>query len=89
MFLSVPPPRETFGMFFPMPEAGKPRVLWVAGMEPGDHETLAWLEDPRIPVFPSPEKAIRVLTALHRLQERSRRLRPETGPPSRQDDRPS
>jgi len=82
-------PRETFGMFFPLPEAGKPLVIWVAGMEPGDHETLAWLEDHRIPVFPSPEKAIRVLTALHRLQEQSRRLRPDTGPPTRPDDRPS
>ena len=73
-------PRETLNMFHRLPEAGKPLVLWVAGMEPGVHETLGWLEDHQIPVFPSPEKAIRALTALHRIHQRSPRFRPETHP---------
>jgi acyl-CoA synthetase (NDP forming) len=73
-------PRETLNMFHRLPEAGKPLVLWVVGMEPGVHETLRWLEDHQIPVFPSPEKAIRALTALHRIYQRSPRFRLETHP---------
>ena len=65
-------PKEIFKMFHRVPEAGKPLVLWVAGMEPGAHETLAWLEEHQIPVFPHPEKALRALTALHRLSRQQR-----------------
>ncbi len=60
-------PKELFKLFDRFPALGKPLVLWVAGLEPGTHETLQWLEDHGIPVFPSPEKAIRALSALHRL----------------------
>ena len=48
-------------------EAEKPIVLWIAGLESGRHETLEWLEENRVVVFPSPEKAIRALSVLHRL----------------------
>jgi acyl-CoA synthetase (NDP forming) len=60
-------PREYFKMFLRAPALGKPLVLWVAGLESGTHENLQWLEDQGIPVFPSPEKAIRALSALHQL----------------------
>jgi acyl-CoA synthetase (NDP forming) len=60
-------PKELLGVFKRSVEANKPIVLWLAGMEPGRHETLAWLEEQHIPVFPSPEKAIRALSALHRV----------------------
>ncbi len=60
-------PREFFQIFHRAPARGKPLVLWVAGMEPGNHETLQWLEEQGIPVFPMPEKGIRALSALHRL----------------------
>jgi acyl-CoA synthetase (NDP forming) len=46
-------------MFHRVPESHKPLVLWVAGMLPGVHGTIEWLEEHHIPVFPSPEKAIR------------------------------
>jgi acetyltransferase len=60
-------PREQFKMFHRAPALGKPLALWVAGVESGTHENLQWLEDQGIPVFPSPEKAIRALSALHQL----------------------
>jgi acyl-CoA synthetase (NDP forming) len=60
-------PREFFQIFHRAPALGKPLVLWVAGMEPGNHEILQWLEEQGIPVFPMPEKGIRALSALHRL----------------------
>jgi acyl-CoA synthetase (NDP forming) len=60
-------PREFMGIFLRAAEEGKPIVLWLAGMESGRHENLMWLEDQGVPVFPSPEKAVRSLAALHRL----------------------
>jgi acyl-CoA synthetase (NDP forming) len=60
-------PKEFFQVFDRAVEAQKPMVVWTAGIEPGRHEALVWLEDRQIPVFPSPEKAIRALSALHRL----------------------
>jgi acetyltransferase len=64
-FLTVP--KEFMGVFHQAVEAGKPIVLWLAGMESGRHENLMWLEDKGVPVFPSPEKAVAALAALHRL----------------------
>lgn len=64
-FLTVP--REFMGVFHQAAEAGKPIVLWLAGMESGRHENLMWLEEKGVPVFPSPEKAMAALAALHRL----------------------
>jgi acyl-CoA synthetase (NDP forming) len=60
-------PREFMGIFRQAAEAGKPIVLWLAGMESGRHENLMWLEDKGVLVFPSPEKAVAGLAALHRL----------------------
>jgi len=60
-------PKEFFKLFHRAPALGKPLALWVAGLESGTHETLQWLEDQGIPVFPTPEKAIRALSALHQL----------------------
>ncbi|MBI4764584.1 MAG: CoA-binding protein [Deltaproteobacteria bacterium] len=62
-------PREQFEMFHRAPALGKPLALWVAGVESGTYENLQWLEDQGIPVFPSPEKAIRALSALHQLSK--------------------
>jgi acyl-CoA synthetase (NDP forming) len=64
-FLTVP--KEFMGIFLRAAEEGKPIVLWLAGMESGRHENLTWLEEKGVPVFPSPEKAVRALAALHRL----------------------
>jgi acetyltransferase len=64
-FLTVP--KEFMGIFLQAAKSGKPIVLWLAGMESGRHENLAWLEDQGVPVFPSPEKAVRALAALHRV----------------------
>ncbi|MFH1148344.1 MAG: hypothetical protein V1736_11650, partial [Pseudomonadota bacterium] len=62
-------PKDFFKIFHRAPEACKPLVLWVVGMQPGVHETLEWLEEYHIPVFPSPEKAINALAALHRVSQ--------------------
>jgi len=53
--------------------AQKPIVLWLAGMESGRHEVLQSLEEKRVLVFPSPEKAIRALSALYRFSGLDRR----------------
>jgi acyl-CoA synthetase (NDP forming) len=60
-------PKAAFKPFLCGPASGKPLVLWVAGIEPGTHENLQWLEDQGVPVFPGPEKAIRALSTLHLL----------------------
>jgi len=60
-------PDKLLGVFQPAIEARKPVVLWLAGIESGRHETLEQLEENQVLVFPSPEKAIRALSALHRL----------------------
>jgi acyl-CoA synthetase (NDP forming) len=60
-------PKEQFAFFQRAPALKKPLVLWVAGMEPGTNETLEWLEEHQVPVFPSPEKAIQALAALRQL----------------------
>jgi acetate---CoA ligase (ADP-forming) len=60
-------PKEHFKMFLRASALGKPLALWVVGLESGTHETLQWLEDHGVAVFPTPEKAIRALSALHQL----------------------
>jgi len=59
-------PREFFQVFPQSLRAKKPIALWVAGMFSGRHETLEWVEDQNVPVFPSPEKLIKAFSALHR-----------------------
>ena len=59
-------PREFFQPFVQPLKAQKPIVLWLPGVFPGRDETLQWLEDQHVPVFPSPEKALKALFALHR-----------------------
>lgn len=60
-------PKNLLEMFQLAVHAQKPIALWVAGLESGRHETLEWLEEKQVLVFPSPEKAIRALSALYRL----------------------
>jgi len=60
-------PKEAFGAFCSAVDHGKPVVLWMAGMESGRHENLMWLEENHVPVFSSPEKAIRALSALRQI----------------------
>jgi acetyltransferase len=60
-------PKELMAVFCRGAEAGKPLVVWLAGMESGRHENLTWLEEQGVPVFPSPEKAVNALAALHDL----------------------
>ena len=60
-------PKKLFEVFQPAVEAQKPIALWLAGVESGRHEILERLEEKQVLVFPSPEKAIRALSALYRL----------------------
>jgi acyl-CoA synthetase (NDP forming) len=61
-------PKELLEVFGNSAAAGKPIALWLAGMEPGRHETLQLLEEKGVVIFPSPEKAIRALSALYQLR---------------------
>jgi acyl-CoA synthetase (NDP forming) len=67
-------PKEHFNIFRYDSGRRKPLVLWMTGREPGTHENLTWLDDQGIPVFPGPEKAIRALSALYRLNSSRRCL---------------
>lgn len=60
-------PKELLEVFGNSVAARKPIALWLAGMEPGRHEALQSLEERRVLVFSSPEKAIRALSALYRM----------------------
>ena len=62
--------RENFSVFNSVPALNKPIVLWSVVAKPGSHETLQWLEDHQVPVFASPEKALRAVVALRRLSSR-------------------
>jgi acyl-CoA synthetase (NDP forming) len=66
-------PNKALEIFQRAVDARKPVVLWIAGMESGRHPTLEWMEEKRVLVFPSPEKAIRALSALYRLSRPSSR----------------
>jgi acyl-CoA synthetase (NDP forming) len=60
-------PKKFLQVFQPAVTARKPVALWFPGLESGRHEFLQQLEERHIPVFPSPDRAIRALSALHRL----------------------
>ena len=60
-------PKEILEIFQRPVESRKPIVLWLAGMESGRHESLQWLEERGVLVFPSPERALHALSALYRL----------------------
>jgi len=59
-------PREFFQPFVQPLKAQKPIALWLPGVPPGRDESLQWLEDQHVPVFSSPENALKALFALHR-----------------------
>ena len=59
-------PREFFQPFVQPLKVQKPIVLWLAGFPSGRDETFQWLEDQHVPVFSSPEKALKALFALQR-----------------------
>jgi acyl-CoA synthetase (NDP forming) len=62
-------PEKLLEVFQRPVNAQKPVVLWIAGMESGRHEALQQLEEKQVLVFPSPEKAIRALSALYRFSQ--------------------
>ena len=75
-------PREFFLPFLEPLKAQKPIALWFPGFPPGRDEAFQWLEDQHVPVFPSPEKALKALFALHRSSLwKSRASLPEPGFP--------
>jgi len=47
-------------------DGGKPIVVWVPEVRAGTSKELTWLEDQRIPVFPSGPNAMKALSALYR-----------------------
>ncbi|HUU81145.1 MAG TPA: hypothetical protein VMW90_06830 [Acidobacteriota bacterium] len=59
--------KELLELFQRAVDKQKPIVVWLAGMESGRHEMLESLEENRVLVIFSPEKAIKALSALHRL----------------------
>lgn len=59
-------PEDFLRPFEMVSRSKKPVVAWVPGMYGGEHPPLRWLEEKGVPVFPSPEKAIRALAALYR-----------------------
>lgn len=60
-------PKELLEVFDNSVTTRKPIALWLAGMEAGRHEVLQSLEERRVLVFSSPEKAIRALSTLYSL----------------------
>lgn len=56
---------DVYGVFHKARALGKPIVLWAVGLEPGTNPRLTWLEEHGVPVFPSAEKALHALAALH------------------------
>lgn len=60
-------PKKLLEVLQPAVNSRKPLALWLAGVESGRDEILQQLEEKHIPVFPSPERAIRALSALRRL----------------------
>jgi len=62
-------PKEFFSVFQRAVDARKPIALWLAGVESGRYESLEWAEEMNVLVFSAPEKAIRALSALHRLSK--------------------
>jgi acetyltransferase len=59
-------PRDFFQPFVQALKARKPIALWLPGFPSGRDESLRWLEGQHVPVFPSPEKALKALFALQR-----------------------
>jgi len=69
--LQLPPrvtelPRDYFQKFIQDFHGQKPVALWMAGVYPGKSESLTWLENKGLPIFPAPEKALKALSALYR-----------------------
>lgn len=58
--------QEFFKNFAQALIAQKPIALWLAGTPSGRYEFLESLEEQNVVVFPSPEKALKALDALHR-----------------------
>ena len=50
-------------------DAGKPIVVWVPEVRAGTSETLEWLENQQVPVFPSGPNAMKALSALYRCSQ--------------------
>jgi acyl-CoA synthetase (NDP forming) len=72
LLIQLPPktellPEKFFQVFQEARDTHKPIALWLPGVEPGGHEVFERVEENQVLVFPSPEKAIRALSALYRL----------------------
>ncbi len=59
-------PKDFLNVFAQAVKAKKPIALWLVGTPSGRDEALEWLEEQNVVVFPSPEKALQALQALHR-----------------------